>query len=299
MKFQKTLYNWLTTRYQLIIRSEENFEEKHTIPYTPSKVLVIAFGASMVVFWLGFYIASLLFNRPVFSNAHEAEMYNTIVRLNLLVDSLSEKVQSGEKYMSDFKKMVGGDIQHLKGEAPKLSSNDSANIKDKKKNIQNSRSALEALDPTDLQLRREFEGSSAVNSDYAGGENQNTSLNQLYFNSPLKGIVSQKFDQRTSHFGVDVVAQKDAPIQSIADGTVLLANWTDETGYTIAVQHKADFVSVYKHCSTLTKRIGENIEAGEVIAIIGNTGEKTNGPHLHFEIWYKGNPLNPEKFVVF
>ena len=107
------------------------------------------------------------------------------------------------------------------------------------------------------------------------------------------------FNITKQHFGIDIVAAKDIPIKAIADGTVILSTWTYETGYVMAIQHSNNIVSFYKHNSALLKRLGDVVNAGEPIAIIGNSGEQSSGPHLHFEIWYEGSPVNPLDFISF
>ncbi|PIQ48049.1 MAG: peptidase M23 [Cytophagales bacterium CG12_big_fil_rev_8_21_14_0_65_40_12] len=127
----------------------------------------------------------------------------------------------------------------------------------------------------------------------------NLELRQTYLFSPISGYVSQAFDPKNEHFGIDIVSKKDEPVKCIADGTVIFSSWTQDAGNVIAVQHKENLISVYKHNSALTKEVGNFITAGEILAIIGNTGELTNGPHLHFELWYNGSAVNPEDFIVF
>ena len=108
-----------------------------------------------------------------------------------------------------------------------------------------------------------------------------------------------RFNAQRSHYGVDIAAPKDASIKAIDDGTVVLAAYTAETGYIIQVQHDNDLVSIYKHNSSLLKQEGDKVRAGEAVAIIGETGEYSTGPHLHFEMWRNGVPLNPEIFFSF
>jgi murein DD-endopeptidase MepM/ murein hydrolase activator NlpD len=121
----------------------------------------------------------------------------------------------------------------------------------------------------------------------------------LYVIPPLRGIVSASFDPHTSHYGTDLLAPANTPVVSILDGTVVFADWTLETGNTIAIQHTGNMVSLYKHNSSNLKRLGAHVKAGEAVAIIGNTGETTSGPHLHFEIWIDGKPVDPEIFINF
>lgn len=296
MKINKTLSNWLTTKYLFVIRNEENFEESGHFSYTPSKILFFSFLAFVLIFVLGFLIASSIFNRPVFNSAREAEMYNKMVKLSLSLDSLTEELSKREIFVNDLRKVIGGDIENLKEQTE---ANDStSNGKNKEvKNISKSID-IDKLDSIDVTLRQEFEGKTSGSSTL-NASTGNEEFRNYYFFSPLKGIVSEKFDFKEGHYGIDVVSKKDEPIKSLADGTVIMASWTDDTGYVIAIQHRSDLISVYKHCSVLMKKIGNFVQAGEIIAIIGNTGKYTSGPHLHFELWYKGNPVDPEKFISF
>ena len=126
-----------------------------------------------------------------------------------------------------------------------------------------------------------------------------TTLQHIAFYAPIKGLITDKFDIQKEHYGIDVVAPENEAIKASLPGTVILSSWTTETGYTIAIQHENDLISFYKHNSVLLKRIGETVLAGDVIAIIGNSGELSTGPHLHFELWHKGKAINPEHHILF
>lgn len=128
---------------------------------------------------------------------------------------------------------------------------------------------------------------------------KNWSIWDYDFTAPVKGSISAPFAINDNHFGVDIVAPAESPIKSILPGVVLQSDWTLEHGNVISVQHDHDLISIYKHNSSLLKKTGKRVEAGEVIAIIGNTGKRTNGPHLHFEMWYRGSPKNPEDYISF
>lgn len=125
------------------------------------------------------------------------------------------------------------------------------------------------------------------------------SLEHYYFCSPLKGEVSAEFDLNKKHFGIDIVAEKDTPIKSILSGVVVSADSSIETGNNISIQHDNDLISVYKHNSVLLKKVGQMVEMGEVIAIIGNTGAETSGPHAHIELWHNGRAVNPAHYIEF
>ncbi|MDF1696750.1 MAG: M23 family metallopeptidase [Saprospiraceae bacterium] len=142
--------------------------------------------------------------------------------------------------------------------------------------------------------------SSIVLSDQEVNESKFTrSLNNLYFVSPILGSISAPFDRLKNHYGVDILAAKGTAIKSITSGVVISSDFTVETGNTLAIQHPNNLISIYKHNSALLKNIGDKVSAGEAVAIIGNTGELTDGPHLHFELWYNGNAINPENFINF
>jgi len=125
------------------------------------------------------------------------------------------------------------------------------------------------------------------------------SLEHYYFCTPLKGEISKEFDPEKTHYGIDIVAPKDTPIQNILDGVVINSDWSDKTGHTISVQHSSNLISIFKHNSVLLKKTGERVKKCEAIAIIGNTGELSSGPHVHFELWKDGVPTNPENYLSF
>ena len=121
----------------------------------------------------------------------------------------------------------------------------------------------------------------------------------LMFYPPLDGIITDRFNKKTKHFGVDLVAKEKSRIATVLEGAIIFSHWTSETGYVIGVQHKNDFISFYKHNSVLLKEVGDFVNAGDYIAIIGNSGELSTGPHLHFELWHNGFPVNPENYISF
>ena len=123
-------------------------------------------------------------------------------------------------------------------------------------------------------------------------------VDQLFF-VPINGLVTNHFNADKNHYGVDVVAQADAVIKATADGTVVFADWSYEGGYVIGIQHHSNILSVYKHNATIMCREGDMVKAGDAIAVLGGGGSTSTGPHLHFELWFKGTPLNPEDYISF
>ncbi|MBP5503334.1 MAG: M23 family metallopeptidase [Bacteroidales bacterium] len=119
------------------------------------------------------------------------------------------------------------------------------------------------------------------------------------FFMPVHGALTSKFNPEKKHLGIDIAGKEDEPILATLSGTVILATWTIETGNIIQIQHDDNLISIYKHNSVLLKKVGDKVQAGDPIAIIGNSGEFTSGTHLHFEIWHDGVPVNPEDYIIF
>ena len=119
------------------------------------------------------------------------------------------------------------------------------------------------------------------------------------FYLPLKGVISDSFNLERKHLAVDIAAKRKEAVKSVQRGTVIFSDWTPGGGHTLVIQHPNEFVSVYKHNAVLLKKEGTFVKAGDAIALVGNTGELTSGPHLHFELWSKGIAVNPQKYINF
>ncbi|RLD23273.1 MAG: M23 family peptidase, partial [Bacteroidetes bacterium] len=208
-----------------------------------------------------------------------------LVTLTMELDSLSEEVRKKDQFISLFRGFLTGDT-------------DSASVDSFRQGVNLDRNFSIDLStaPIDSQFRQEFEiGEQADRISLIG----NSELLEVFFFSPITGLISRKYNLQEDHFGVDIVSKRNEPVMSVASGTVILSSWTQDSGYVIAIQHRSDLISIYKHNAELLKKTGNFVNGGEVIAIIGNTGDLTDGPHLHFEVWYKGNPVDPEDFVTF
>ncbi|MBO3698894.1 M23 family metallopeptidase [Fabibacter sp. E12] len=237
----------------------------------------------MVVLTISIYLVNTVLAQWFDPRYAEQETRKDLVQMSISLDSLTQELESRDQFITSFKKIMEGDVTsnevpESQAAQPRVPGN------------------AEQLAITDSVFKTEFERGGDF---LLTGEIQNDELRQLYFFSPFTGYISEPFNAQTEHYGIDVVAKKDEPVKSIADGTVILASWTQSEGNVIAVQHRENLISIYKHNSTLTKEVGDFITAGEIVAIIGNTGELTSGPHLHFELWYNGSAVNPEEFISF
>ena len=156
--------------------------------------------------------------------------------------------------------------------------------------------SLMARTERENEFRRQYEETEKYN--LTSVTSQPESDGRIFYR-PVLVMMSSRFDAGKKHYGTDIAANPNESVLATLDGTVILSTYTADTGYVIQVQHNQDFVSVYKHCGSLLKQAGDAVKAGEAIALVGNSGTLTTGPHLHFELWHKGRAVNPEKYIVF
>ena len=287
MKAKKTLSSALTTRYQLIIRNEENFAEKTSLGFTYSKLILFSFLLFITVFVMCLFLVETVLEKWFDPKYEQMVLNQQLYGLALKVDSLALEVDRKDRFISNFQRVLSGDTSDFQDPA-KILVNESQPLP---------RTSDLQLEPTDTAFRKEFESSDLSMISLANVKRQE--LHEAFFFSPITGFISDHYNVKKGHYGVDIVTRTNEPVKCIADGTVLFSSWTQDAGYVIMIQHSANLISVYKHNAELYKKVGTFVNAGEIIALVGNSGELTNGPHLHFELWYNGNSLNPEEFVTF
>jgi len=286
LKPRKTLSSWLNNRYLLIIRNEENFAEKTTISFTYSKLILISFFILLVLMLVSLYLSQTLMAQWFDPRHEQLLMSRHLIELRLELDSLENEVRKKDQFVKNLQKILRGEPTDLEETA------DQHNAADNQSSDPNV-----SLAEVDSQFRKEFEQSEisflTVSNSYL------QELEESFFFTPVTGIINNPFDISKNHFGVDIVSKDNEPVKAIADGTVIFSGWTQDSGNVIVIQHRGNIISVYKHNSALLKKVGNFVYSGDVISIIGNTGELTTGPHLHFELWYNGNPVDPEDFITF
>jgi murein DD-endopeptidase MepM/ murein hydrolase activator NlpD len=282
-KHKKTISEWLTSPHILIIRSEENLADKRTINFNYAKFFGLIAIILFLVIGFSLWLSTTILSRWYDPKITERAMARKLLNLNSSVDSLSKEIKRRDVYLETISAII-------KGEKPDEATAklNEAKAKETEKDFDLSADSL---------LRLEFENEKYQEGTFA--DNRVSTISSMYFFSPISGIISQNYNPEKSHFAVDIVSKPDEPVKSIADGTVIISNYTDDTGYVIAIQHNNGVLSVYKHNAVLFKKVGNFVRAGEIISIIGNSGELTTGPHLHFELWFSGNPVNPLDYIVF
>jgi murein DD-endopeptidase MepM/ murein hydrolase activator NlpD len=211
------------------------------------------------------------------------EVREQVVTNALRADSLQWVLERQRMYIMNIQDIISGTIK-----ADSVQSIDSLTVV-------RSEELMERTQAED-EFRKQYEETERYNLTTLDNA---PAVTGLIFFRPTRGMVSSEFDANHKHFGIDIAASPNESVLATLDGTVILATYTADTGYVIQVQHSQNLVSVYKHCGSLLKKVGDSVKAGEAIALVGNTGEKTTGPHLHFEIWNKGRALDPSKYIVF
>lgn len=285
-KPRKKLVRKLKSVFRLVILNDQTFEEKLSIRLTPLNVFVFAGTIIITLITFTIYIIAFTPLREYIPGYADVNMQRTIVMLAAKTDSLNRSIESRDRYLSNLKAVISGELPPdsiLKPVGPG-SRYDTISVPGATEAEKKLRSEIEARDRFSL---------------YAESSVQEGSLSNFLFFTPVKGVVTSEFSPKAKHFGIDIVASANEVIKSTLDGTIIFSDWTSDTGYMIAVQHGNNLFSVYKHNSALLKSAGDFVKAGEVIAIIGDSGELTTGPHLHFELWYNGTAVDPTDYMTF
>jgi murein DD-endopeptidase MepM/ murein hydrolase activator NlpD len=278
--------------YRLVIMNDETFEEVGSYRLTMLNFYILL---SSIVVVVAIIVVALIAVTPLkkYIPGYGTGIAQQEVRvLTRSIDSLEAEIEAYDLYYENVQKML---VNKVETEDDIRRSGE----------VEGSLDSIEPVEPSDIdeQLRKEVEldqiGAIVQSGQDRSFQNRRTSLAQIYFVPPLNGEISAPFAPDKDHLGVDVLAPKNTAIKAALDGYVFISDWTLETGNTIGIQHDNNIITFYKHNSSLLKKAGSYVKAGEAIAIIGNTGTQSDGPHLHFEMWYNGKPMNPIDYISF
>ena len=280
---KKKLFKKLSDRYRLIIYNDTTFQSVWSMKLTRLKVFTVTSLLSSVIVILVILLIATTGLREYIPGYPKAEFRQQLILTALRVDSLENELQKRDEFFRGIQAIVSGEI-------PEDNSRTDSVIEPNEIEFQNYNHDSVFQDKllaeqTSLSLE--------------GGMERVRSLSQIHFFVPVKGVITNHFEASRNHFGVDLVGEPNSRISSVLDGTVIFAGWTIETGYVIYIQHEAELISVYKHNAELLKKTGDRVKAGEAVAILGNTGEISTGPHLHLELWHKGSAIDPEEYIDF
>lgn len=285
VKQKRKLKEKLKDRYRLVILNEDTIEDVWYAVLSRMNFMVWIGLIGVILVAIGIVLVSFTPLREYIPGYPDGNIRRLFILNSLQVDSLEIELNKRDQYIKNIHAILKGNETN-----PHMRAIDS--LPDMEKITFESSNFDSILD--EQFLEEEKYGISTLYQPVKQIE-----INKLHFFCPLKGSVTNLFDASGNHYGVDIVSNLNEPILTVLSGTVIMAGWTIEAGFIIQVQHQNDLISVYKHNSQLLKKMGDKVTAGEPIAIVGNTGEYTTGPHLHFELWHKGKPLNPRDYIVF
>ncbi len=215
----------------------------------------------------------------------DAKAKRAAIRNAIRIDSLETIVSKWEFYSENLKRILDGE------EPVRIDSLVMKYAAENKREF-----SEEELKRRDSILRSNVKREEQFNLSLTEGRSLH--IEGMHFFTPLKGVISQGYDPLIHPF-IDITAPANSMVYAVLDGTVISSGWNDESGYTIQIQHSNDIISIYKHNQKLLRKVGDKVTAGEPIAVVGNTGILTTGDHLHFELWYRGEAVNPTEYINF
>lgn len=273
----------LFTKNRLVILNEETFEEIFSLKLTLMNVFLVAtFGAFIIIF-VTTYIIAFTPLKEYIPGYSSSKLKQEATNLALKSDSLTTLLQKNERYLASVRKVLTGDVDYMKLNKDSIKAGISENQDTN-------------LDPSEAEL--ELRKKVALDDKYNLFESAKPKVDLVLF-PPVRGPITEKYSAKEKHFAVDIALPKNTPIKSVANGTVIFADWTPTNGNVVILRHNNEFLSVYKHCESLTISQGDVVRTSEVIAIGGTSGEQSTGIHLHFELWKDGYPIDPTQFIDF
>ena len=282
-KKKYTIIDKLSERFHILLVNEKTLEKKKLISSSTFSLAASSFIVFLILLSASFLLIYFTPLKEYFRGYTSVELRQNSVENSMKLDSLENLYIMQSNYINSLKDLLSGNISYEELDE-NLSRNDNKIIE------------LEIVETNqeDSLLRALVEEEDKYNAFDIQGERFTTVLFP-----PVKGGLSSAFDINSKHYGVDIVMPENSPVHSISEGIVVFSEWTSATGFVIIIEHLNGLTSIYKHNSSIVKNQGDRVGTGEIIAFTGNTGELTTGPHLHFELWYQGEPVDPQSYIEF
>ncbi len=275
----------LRHRYRMVIMEDDTLELRSSVKLSLFNVY-LALSVLLVV--LTALIVSLIYFSPIKNylvGYDQVRMTRTVLAQEQAIDSLIRVSDAHDAWLDNLQRK-------LRGEA------DTSFRAQPRSQREYDRIDLGRVPPEDLALREEISRADVFSLQGEEGTAAED-WRSAPFMLPLDGLITSTFDPSEEHYGIDIVAKEHSPVRAVRDGTVVDSYWDAETGNVVVLQHGDNLLSLYKHNRTVLVKVGSFVRAGDAIAIVGNTGELSSGPHLHFELWHDRAPLDPEDFLTF
>jgi len=282
-------FSRLRVKYRLVVLNNETYEERFSFRLSRLNVFLLTVSISIILITLTIFIIAFTPIREYIPGYLDVNIPGQLYRLEQRADSLDKALKTKDLYLTNIRNIIEGKeiIDSIPPRVDPDINYDSISM---------------VSSPEDSILRAEYEQQTQYNLFFYESEDLYdgaVQMSDIVFFPPVKGIIINKFNLADKHYGIDIAAGKESIIKSALEGTVIFSDWTTETGHTITIQHSGNFISVYKHNSSLLKGVGSMVKAGDPIAVSGDSGELSSGPHLHFELWHNGTPVDPEEYISF
>lgn len=270
--------------YKVVVSSEDTFEEKLSFKANKINAFIIVLLYSIIL--IAFTISIVFFTqlREMVPGYSSSDLLNRAIYLTKKTDSLEQQIALNNKFYKSIEDVLSGNVDEFisRDELSTDSNLINPDIFTIPPNLQDS-------------ILRQY----VDNEDKFNLTNNELVIENKMFFSPIKGEITQSFNFNENHFAIDIAADIGTPVKSILDGKIIFSEWSLETGYVVVIDHGENIISVYKHNSKILKEQNDFVQAGEVIAYSGNQGNLSSGPHLHFELWKNGTPIDPEPLLNF
>jgi len=284
-KEKEKLIHRLRAKFRLVIMNDTTFEERFSLMLSPMNIFIWFGSFSILLVVVTTLIIAYSPLREYIPGYPNSEDRKATLRNQVRVDSLEKELNKYDSYLRDLKILLsGGDFDQSTADTLPVAANEKTDL------------SVSEADQAFREKMKDQENYLPQPDDQqnnAGGD-----MPGVLFFTPLEGQVSQSFERKNGHLGIDILGPKNEAIKSTLDGTVIFSDWTTDGGHEIHIQHRNNIVSVYKHNSYLLKKTGDQVRAGDPVAIIGNTGKQSDGPHLHFEIWINGKAVDPQNYLA-
>ena len=272
---------WFRNRLQIIFRNKRDFKDISFYEFTNFSLLVYTLVFFAIIFSFTFYLSTTILSQWFDPRYVEKKANQELIKLSNSIDSLIVESEIKDQYIENIMILLSdGENKFLENKSEEYD----LELKD----LTNDYSAIDSF------FRQEFESNLSFSEIIRSSD---TDQNFLLMSPVSSGVILSSYDPINEHFGIDFVCKKEEPIKSVFDGTVLMSSWTKDSGYVISIIHPNNLISVYKHNSKVFVEPGQIVRTGDVISIIGDTGELSTGPHLHFELWLDGKSVNPSEFI--
>jgi murein DD-endopeptidase MepM/ murein hydrolase activator NlpD len=279
---KKSFISKLLTKYRLVLLNDSTYEEKSSFKISRLNVFSILFALMFIIVLI---TSGILFFTPIREYIPGYSSTSLQKQANLLsykTDSLRQIVFLNDQYINSLKKVLTGDLETIEYKADSVISKDILDLQIIEKSKEDS-------------ILRQL----VNNEDKYNLDNINKNKDFYLLSAPINGPVSQNYSIADDHLAIDISVDIGTPVKAVSNGRVILSEWTTQTGYVLIIDHGNDLISVYKHNSKLLKSQGEIVKQDEIIALSGNSGVLTSGPHLHFELWSEGFSIDPNTLINF